>query len=106
MILVRLACAQTNTKGVSLLGTIFDKSRNHRSEPDIGWFEVHSENFFYDNFATYQLEQIADKYPLSLHGVGLSLGSVDALGRQTFVNPTTINTAIKLKNILIGGFFI
>jgi rhodanese-related sulfurtransferase len=31
MILVRLACAQTNTKGVSLLDTIFDKSRNHRS---------------------------------------------------------------------------
>ena len=55
-------------------------------EPDIGWFEVHSENFFYDNFATYQLEQIADKYPLSLHGVGLSLGSVDALNQQHLQN--------------------
>jgi uncharacterized protein (UPF0276 family) len=55
-------------------------------EPDVDWFEVHSENFFYDNFATYQLEQIADKYPLSLHGIGLSLGSVDALNQQHLQN--------------------
>lgn len=59
--------------------------------PDVDWFEVHSENFFYDNLATYQLEQIADKYPLSLHSIGLSLGSVDALNQQHLQN---------LKNII------
>jgi uncharacterized protein len=32
-------------------------------QPAIGWFEVHSENFF------------RTQYPISLHGVGLSLGS-------------------------------
>ncbi|SFV86860.1 Uncharacterized protein conserved in bacteria, NMA0228-like [hydrothermal vent metagenome] len=50
--------------------------------PSIGWFEIHSENFFYDNLATYQLEQIAEHYPISLHGVGLSLGSSDQLNPQ------------------------
>lgn len=55
-------------------------------QPDIDWFEVHSENFFYDNLATYQLEQIADKYPLSFHGVGLSLGSADTLNQQHLQN--------------------
>ncbi len=50
--------------------------------PNIDWFEIHSENFFYDNLATYQLEQIAEHYPISLHGVRLSLGSSDKLNLQ------------------------
>ncbi|MDC9727517.1 MAG: DUF692 domain-containing protein [Candidatus Thioglobus sp.] len=55
-------------------------------KPKINWFEVHSENFFYDNLATYQLEQIADNYPISLHGIGLSLGSSDKLNQQHLQN--------------------
>jgi uncharacterized protein (UPF0276 family) len=55
-------------------------------KPNIDWLEVHSENFFYDNLASYQLEQIADDYPLSLHGVGLSLGSDDKLNQQHLQN--------------------
>ncbi|SMN11466.1 Uncharacterized protein conserved in bacteria, NMA0228-like [uncultured Candidatus Thioglobus sp.] len=55
-------------------------------KPDINWLEVHSENFFYDNLATYQLEQIAQQYPLSLHSIGLSLGSTDALNQQHLQN--------------------
>lgn len=48
--------------------------------PPIGWFEVHSENFFQvDNFPIAILSEIRENYPLSLHGVGLSLGSVDGL---------------------------
>ena len=55
-------------------------------QPDINWFEVHSENFFYDNLATYQLEQIAEQYPLSFHSVGLSLGSADKINQQHLQN--------------------
>ncbi|SMN16147.1 Uncharacterized protein conserved in bacteria, NMA0228-like [uncultured Candidatus Thioglobus sp.] len=51
-------------------------------KPNINWFEVHSENFFYDNLASYQLEQIAQNYPISLHGIGLSLGSGDVLDKN------------------------
>jgi len=48
--------------------------------PHIGWLEVHSENYFADGGA--QLEHLTKAralYPLSLHGVGLSLGSTDPL---------------------------
>ena len=50
------------------------------NRPDIAWFEVHSENFFADGGKPHEiLEQVRAHYPLSLHGVGLSLGSTDPL---------------------------
>jgi uncharacterized protein len=50
------------------------------SRPPIGWLEVHSENYFVDGGpALAALETIRADYPLSLHGVGLSLGSADPL---------------------------
>lgn len=48
--------------------------------PAIAWLEVHSENFFADGGQPHAiLEQVRSRYPLSLHGVGLSLGSTDDL---------------------------
>ena len=45
-----------------------------------GFLEVHSENFFGEGGAAIAtLERFRDRYPVSLHGVGLSLGSADAL---------------------------
>ena len=51
--------------------------------PPIGWFEAHSENYFAAG-GTHraQLLRIRDRYPVSLHGVGLSLGSTDPLNRE------------------------
>jgi hypothetical protein len=50
------------------------------SGPDLGWVEVHSENYFGDGGQPHHwLERIRTDYPLSLHGVGLGLGSVDPL---------------------------
>jgi uncharacterized protein (UPF0276 family) len=54
-----------------------------REHPAIGWLEVHSENYFADGGA--QIEHLAKAralYPLSLHGVGLSLGSTDPLDTE------------------------
>jgi uncharacterized protein (UPF0276 family) len=52
------------------------------SRPDIAWVEVHSENYFGDGGQPHQfLERIRRDYPLSLHGVGLGLGSVSPLDR-------------------------
>jgi uncharacterized protein (UPF0276 family) len=46
----------------------------------VGWFEAHSENYFAEGGARLEcLERIRADYPLSLHGVGLSLGSTDPL---------------------------
>jgi hypothetical protein len=51
--------------------------------PDVGWLEVHSENFFARGGQVLQvLERARSHYPLSLHGVGLSLGSVDPLSSE------------------------
>jgi uncharacterized protein (UPF0276 family) len=51
-----------------------------RDRPVIGWLEVHSENYFVDGGpALAALEAIRADYPISLHGVGLALGSADPL---------------------------
>jgi uncharacterized protein (UPF0276 family) len=48
--------------------------------PRIGWLEVHSENYFgAGGYDLHVLEHVRRDYPLSLHGVGLSLGSADGL---------------------------
>lgn len=53
------------------------------THPALGWVEVHSENYFGDGGQPlYYLEQIASLYPLSLHGVGLSLASAGRLNRK------------------------
>jgi uncharacterized protein (UPF0276 family) len=54
-----------------------------RDRPAIGWLEVHSENYFADGGL--QIDRLMSAralYPLSLHGVGLSLGSTDPLDRE------------------------
>ncbi|MCF6318175.1 MAG: DUF692 domain-containing protein [Proteobacteria bacterium] len=45
------------------------------TNPKIGWVEVHPENYFCGGVHRHFLDQIAKNYPISLHGVGLSLGS-------------------------------
>lgn len=48
--------------------------------PDVGWLEVHSENYFGDGGKpVHYLDKISEHYPISLHGVGLSIGSTDEL---------------------------
>lgn len=48
--------------------------------PAVAWLEVHSENYFAEGGrAVAELDRVRVDYPLSLHGVGLSLGSVDPL---------------------------
>jgi uncharacterized protein len=44
--------------------------------PKVAWFEVHAENFMTRGALLEELEVIAPDYPLSLHAVGLSLGSI------------------------------
>ena len=48
--------------------------------PAAGWIEVHSENYFGDGgYDLHVLDHVRRDYPVSLHGVGLSLGSADRL---------------------------
>ena len=55
-------------------------ARVRAERPPIAWFEVHSENYFVDGGpALAALDAIRAEYPISLHGVGMSLGSADSL---------------------------
>jgi len=54
-----------------------------RTSPNVSWFEAHSENYFAQGGALRRiLPAIRERYPVSLHGVGLSLGSTDPLDRS------------------------
>lgn len=59
---------------------------------ETGWLEIHSENYFHPHsVARQQLRDIARHYPISCHGIGLSLGSVER------VNPEHL---LHLKNLI------
>ncbi len=49
------------------------------TRPAIDWLEVHAENYLGGGPAPVRLDTIGQEYPLSLHGVGLSLGSAEGL---------------------------
>ena len=50
--------------------------------PDIGFFEVHAENYMGGGGPPHRyLTGIRERYPLSLHGVGLSIGGAAPLDR-------------------------
>ena len=49
------------------------------TRPEVAWFEVHTENYMDGGTSPRYLDAIRSDYPLSLHGVGLSLGSVEEI---------------------------
>jgi uncharacterized protein (UPF0276 family) len=70
--------------GVGLRAPHVRQVREER--PAVPWLEVHSENYFADGGpALAALTAIRADYPLSLHGVGMSLGSTDPLDRAHLV---------------------
>jgi uncharacterized protein (UPF0276 family) len=51
--------------------------------PDVGWFEIISENFMVRGGRPLQvLERIRQRYPVVMHGVSLSIGSTDPLSTE------------------------
>ncbi len=49
------------------------------TRPPTAWLEVHAENYLGGGPTLRSLDQLRPSYPISLHGVGLSLGSADGL---------------------------
>jgi uncharacterized protein (UPF0276 family) len=47
--------------------------------PDVAWMEVHTENYMGGGTPLAYLDSIRRDFPISLHGVGLSLGSAEGL---------------------------
>lgn len=62
-----------NPVGLGLRAPHYEKILE--TKPDIGWLEVHPENYFGGGIHRHYLSQIREQYPLSFHAVGLSLGA-------------------------------
>jgi uncharacterized protein len=64
--------------GVGLRSTHYDEIL--AEWPDVAWFEVLSDNYMNTRGRPLAfLDRIASRYPVALHGVGLSIGSIDPL---------------------------
>ena len=52
------------------------------AQPEVDWFEILSENYMQTVGRPLEwLDAIADRYPVAMHGVSLSIGSTDPLDR-------------------------
>lgn len=52
------------------------------TKPSVGWLEVHPENYFGGGAHRHYLAKARELYPVSLHAVGLSLGSTERVSRD------------------------
>jgi hypothetical protein len=83
------------------------------THPSVPWFEVHTENYLGGGTSLDCLEQIRRDYPISLHGVGLSLGSTGPLDARHLkrigelarrIEPALISEHLSFS--LIDGIFL
>jgi uncharacterized protein len=78
---LRVASALPDGSGVGLKPEHIDEILRER--PAVGFFEIHAENYMGAGGPPHRrLEAIRALYPLSLHGVGLSIGSPKPLDRE------------------------
>ncbi len=67
--------------GVGLRPEFYDELK--ASWPAVDWFEVISENFLDTRgLPLYHLDMFAERYPIVLHGVSMSIGSTDPLDME------------------------
>jgi uncharacterized protein (UPF0276 family) len=52
------------------------------TRPDVGWLEIHPENFLANPHATELLTELARHYPISVHTVGISIGSASGIDQD------------------------
>ena len=80
---VSVAPLRDATAGIPAKAGVGLRFRHHRevldARPAVAWFEVHTENYMGGGIAPQYLDAIRRDYPISLHGVGLSLGSAEGL---------------------------
>jgi uncharacterized protein (UPF0276 family) len=51
------------------------------TRPEAAWFEIHPENYLANPYAAEMLFEIARHYPISVHSVGVSVGSAGGIDR-------------------------
>ena len=67
-------------------------------KPAVDWFEILSENYLRTQGRPLDfLDQIADSYPVVMHGVSLSIGSTDPLDRQYLSELRALRDRVKAR---------
>ena len=82
--------------GVGLRSAHFDHVLKER--PPVDWFEIVSENFMdTGGRPMHVLEQVAERFPIVMHGVSLSIGSTDPLDRAYLAKLSALADRIDAK---------
>lgn len=69
-----------------------------RHSPPVDWFEIISENYLDSRGRPrYVLEQIAERYPVVMHGVSLSIGSSDPLDDEYLARLKSLAAATRAR---------
>lgn len=69
--------------------------------PKAAWFEVHPENFIANPHARELLLALAERYPISLHSVGVSVGSAGGVDRRHLARIRAL--ADEVRPFLVSG---
>lgn len=71
------------------------------TRPPAAWFEIHPENFLANPHAAELLIDIARDYPISIHSVGVSIGSAGGIDRAHLGRVRTL--AHRINPIFVSG---
>ncbi|PWT86377.1 MAG: hypothetical protein C5B57_01220 [Blastocatellia bacterium] len=71
------------------------------TRPLVGWLEIHPENFLANPHATELLLDLARDYPISVHTVGISIGSADGIDRDHLRRVASL--VERLDPVLVSG---
>jgi uncharacterized protein (UPF0276 family) len=71
------------------------------TRPPVAWFEIHPENFVANPHATELLVDLALSYPISVHTVGLSVGSATGIDRKHLARVRTLIE--RIDPVLVSG---
>lgn len=71
------------------------------TQPSVGWLEIHPENFLANAHATELLVGLAERYPISVHTVGLSVGSATGIDRRHLARVRTL--VDRVDPVLVSG---
>ncbi len=71
------------------------------TRPAVSWFEIHPENFIANPHAAELLDGIARNYPISVHTVGVSVGSAAGIDRKHLARVKALIN--QLDPIMVSG---
>lgn len=71
------------------------------TRPRVAWLEIHPENFIANPHATELLTELARSYPISVHTVGLSVGSATGIDRTHLARVRTL--VERIDPVLVSG---